>query len=95
MAEEERRGEYFLIDPLEIAKSELLAEKERLELIGFYHSHPDHEAVASKEDALHMIRGCSYVILSVKNGICRELRSYEKTDSMDIGAKEEMLERKG
>ena len=58
----------FEISPSSLIKAELLAEKEKLEIIGVYHSHPDHDAAASSDDELHMIAGLSYPIISVKNG---------------------------
>ena len=57
MIDEGKNTTQFLINPIEIVKAELLAEKEQLEIVGFYHSHPDYEAVASKADVVHMIAG--------------------------------------
>lgn len=91
MAEESQNTTQFLIHPLEIVKAEVLAEREGLEIVGFYHSHPDYEAVASDEDILHMIAEYSYLILSVKNGVCEELNSFEKIIQTDTAIKEEIL----
>lgn len=90
MADERQSGVHFLINPLEIVKVELLAEREKREIVGFYHSHPDYDAAASKEDILHMIAGYSYPIISVKNGICVRLNSFEKLKQADHDAKEEI-----
>lgn len=72
------RSAHFAIDPLEIFRVELSSEKEGMEIIGFYHSHPDHEAVISSTDALYMIAGYSYPIVSVRNGSCVSIASFEK-----------------
>ncbi|MBQ8356270.1 MAG: M67 family metallopeptidase [Clostridia bacterium] len=68
----------FRIDPLEIARIELSAERERLEIVGFYHSHPDHEAIASRTDAAYMIAGYSYPVISVRDGVCVRMACFEK-----------------
>lgn len=82
---------HFRINPLEIVRGEREAEVDGLELIGFYHSHPDHEAVASQEDILHMIVGHSYPIVSVKKGICVGINSFEKIEQTAPDAKEEEI----
>ena len=91
MMGEGKKAAHFMINPMEIVKAELSAERKKLEIIGFYHSHPDYEAVASKEDTLHMIEGYSYPIISVKNGICVGLKSFEKIKQTDTVAKEENI----
>lgn len=91
MAEASRSRTQYLINPLDIVRAEEAGEKEGLEIVGFYHSHPDCEAVASKEDILHMLAGYSYLILSVKNGVCAAMCSYEKLMQTDTGANEETV----
>ncbi|MGN0399568.1 MAG: Mov34/MPN/PAD-1 family protein [Blautia sp.] len=81
----------FLINPLEIIKAELSAEKEELEIVGFYHSHPDQEAVVSEADLLHMIAGYSYLVISVNKDVCVRGNSFEKILHTDVDAKEEIL----
>jgi len=48
-----------------------------MEIVGFYHSHPDHPARPSPTDLedAHWI-GCSYVITSVVQGKAHETRSF-------------------
>lgn len=69
---------HFAVDPLELLSAENIAKKNGLEIIGFYHSHPDHEAVISQTDALYMIPGNSYPIVSVINGAAVNFASFEK-----------------
>lgn len=90
-AGEKQRATYFQIDPLALAKAELAAEQEHLEIVGFYHSHPDHDAVPSNEDTRHMIVGYSYPIVSVQHGKCVKVCSFEKTRQTDADAQEEIL----
>ena len=65
LEEKKKARVFFSISPLEIYKQEKEAEKEALELIGFYHSHPDYEAFPSVEDAEHMIPGMVNLIVSL------------------------------
>lgn len=81
----------FLINPLEIVRAEKTAELQNLEIVGFYHSHPEYEAIVSQADVLHMIAGYSYLILSVKNGVHIRAHSFEKQMQEDMDAKEEIL----
>ena len=90
-AVEELSVAHFRIDPLAIYRVETTAEQDGLEIVGFYHSHPDCSAVPSKEDIQHMIVGFSYPILSLQNGACVTVRSFEKILQTDTQIQEEIL----
>jgi proteasome lid subunit RPN8/RPN11 len=47
-----------------------------LDIVGFYHSHPDHPAEPSRFDLDHAWPNVSYVIVSVRDRLPRELRSW-------------------
>lgn len=81
----------FEISPSSLIGAELLAEKEKLEIIGVYHSHPDHDAAASSDDELHMIAGLSYPIISVKNGVRGKIVSFVKSNLTDSTATAENI----
>ena len=74
IADEDNAGSYFIIDPLEIYRIEKEAERAGKELIGFYHSHPDKPAVLSESDTENMIPGTAYIILSVTESGCEDMR---------------------
>ena len=59
----------YNISPLELVKIEREARQKKLEIAGFYHSHPDHPAQWSQTDfaEAHWL-GCSYVITEVAQG---------------------------
>jgi len=59
----------YHIAPSELVRIQRQAREEGLEIVGFYHSHPDHPARWSQTDLAeaHWI-GCSYVITSVEKG---------------------------
>jgi proteasome lid subunit RPN8/RPN11 len=70
------RRRRFLIGPDEYRLAERRAIDTKLELLGFYHSHPDHPAVPSQFDLDHAWPNLSYIIVSVKQGQADEMRSW-------------------
>lgn len=66
--QEENRKRRFMISPSQYMQAERKAALENLELIGFYHSHPDHPAIPSDFDTEHALPWFSYLIVSVKSG---------------------------
>ena len=62
------RRRRFLIAPKDYLAAERFAEESKLDLIGIYHSHPDHPAIPSEHDRIAAQPNFSYIILSVKNG---------------------------
>lgn len=81
----------FLIDPLAFMQLELAAAREGLEVIGFYHSHPDHEAFASAKDRLYMLEEHSYLIIAVQKGAAVRVNSFAKMGQTKTVVKEEIL----
>ena len=70
----------FLIDPREQLRVEREARARGLEVLGYYHSHPDHPARPSNYDQEHAWPWYSYMILSVEAGEPKELSSWVLTD---------------
>jgi len=79
-SENNERYHRFLITPEEMFKAEQAARAEKLEIIGFYHSHPDHPSMPSGYDKERALPFYSYVIISVDNGQAQVLTSWELTD---------------
>lgn len=63
--EEENRHNRYLIPSSKILEIELYAIKNGLDIVGFYHSHPDHPATPSAFDVEHALPVYSYFIVSV------------------------------
>ena len=59
----------YQISPHELVRIQREARQRELDIVGFYHSHPDHPARWSPTDfaEAHWL-GCSYVITSVEHG---------------------------
>jgi proteasome lid subunit RPN8/RPN11 len=66
----------FLVRPDDYRFAEQHAAAADGELLGFYHSHPDHPAEPSQYDLDHAWPFLSYVILSVSSGEPRQMRSW-------------------
>ena len=71
----------FLIDPLEQLKVEKDARARGLDVLGYYHSHPDHPARPSNYDREHAWPWYSYIILSVEKGTPAEMTSWVLSDN--------------
>jgi len=78
--EDSERYHRFLITPEDMLRAEQAARVAKLEVIGFYHSHPDHPSEPSGYDKDHALPFYSYVIVSVDSGKARLLTSWELTD---------------
>ncbi len=70
----------FLVRPDDYRAAEQRARQRRVELLGFYHSHPDHPARPSQYDLDHAWPFFSYVIISVRSGEPAELTSWRLRD---------------
>ncbi|SHK82329.1 Mov34/MPN/PAD-1 family protein [Fibrobacter sp. UWEL] len=72
------KASQFEIDPLTLYKVEQELDDNGLEIVGFYHSHPDCKAIPSDDDAENMVPGLAYIILSVIKGCVKDTRCYVK-----------------
>jgi len=70
------------IDPRELIRIQRDGRERGEEIVGFYHSHPDHPAQWSPTDLAeaHWF-GCSYLITSVEQGRATVTNSFELTGS--------------
>jgi proteasome lid subunit RPN8/RPN11 len=86
------RRRRFLIPAAEMFALEKYACSAGLEVLGFYHSHPDHPARPSGYDLDHAWPGYSYLIVAVPGGAAGEALSWELTPDRRAFAAEELLE---
>ena len=67
--QERNRDRSYAITPDAYRSAELAARRDGFEIVGFYHSHPDHPAVPSETDLSEAtFPGYTYAIQSVRNG---------------------------
>jgi proteasome lid subunit RPN8/RPN11 len=76
--EESAKRNRFLITPEELMRGERYAGEHDLEVVGFYHSHPDSPAVPSQYDLEHAWPTYSYIIVSTKADSANDLFSWEQ-----------------
>ena len=72
----------YHIDPRDLIRIQREGRERGEDIVGFYHSHPDHPAQWSPTDLAeaHWF-GCSYVITSVEKGKATITNSFELTGS--------------
>ena len=76
--EESAKRNRFLIEPQELMHGERYARDHDLEVVGFYHSHPDSPAVPSLYDLEHAWPTYSYIIVSTRADAATDLFSWEQ-----------------
>ncbi len=77
MATPARARTWYQIAPPELIRAQREARARGLQIVGFYHSHPDHAARWSAADLAEAYwPGCSYVIVSVDHGRAAETNSF-------------------
>jgi proteasome lid subunit RPN8/RPN11 len=64
----ERARDRYEMDPREQIRIQRECDESGLEIVGYYHSHPDHPAMASVTDAARSWAGPVYVIVSCVGG---------------------------
>jgi len=67
----------YLIGPEDLQRVEAEVRQADLEVLGFYHSHPDHPAAPSSFDAEHAWPWYSYLIVRVDRGHAVEATSWQ------------------
>ena len=67
----------YLIAPEDLQRVEAEVRQADLEVLGFYHSHPDHPAAPSSFDAEHAWPWYSYLIVRVDRGRAVEATSWQ------------------
>ncbi|HIK44598.1 MAG TPA: M67 family metallopeptidase [Leptolyngbyaceae cyanobacterium M65_K2018_010] len=71
----------YWIDPVTMLKVQRSARSQGLEIIGIYHSHPDHPAVPSECDRRLAWPVYSYLIASVTQGQITDLQSWRLNEA--------------
>jgi len=74
----------FVISSKDYVKAEEFALQKNLQLLGVYHSHPNHPAIPSEHDRVAAQPYFSYLILSIENGNFSSLRSWKLNDEFQF-----------
>ena len=70
----------FSVTADDVRDAEKTARAQGLEVIGWYHSHPDHPARPSDYDRDHAWPWYSYIIVSVQSGVPQDMTSWRLED---------------
>jgi proteasome lid subunit RPN8/RPN11 len=70
----------FSVSVDDVRSAEKAAREQGLEVVGWYHSHPDHPARPSAYDRDHAWPWYSYIIVSVQNGAPQDMTSWRLND---------------
>ncbi len=73
----DRKRDRYEIDPRDFLLVDKLAREKRYEILGFYHSHPDHPAYPSDFDVEHSWPEYIYIIISVSNGTKEAVKAWK------------------
>ena len=84
----------FSVTSQDVLDAEKAARHQGLEVVGWYHSHPDHPARPSQYDRDHAWPWYSYIIVSVEKGEPCDTRSWRLQDDRS-GYEPEVIETAG
>ncbi len=93
--EDEARHNRYLLTPQDMLKGEMEADRRGLDVIGVFHSHPDHPNRPSEFDWEWAMPWFSYLITSVKQGAAEDSRSWRLTDDRERFEEEEVIRQQG
>jgi proteasome lid subunit RPN8/RPN11 len=79
---DEGRGRFdFSFSPKEFMEAQMAAEKQNLDVVGIFHTHPDHPAIPSKTDTNQpMLAGWINIIAAVHGGKFKDARAWWRED---------------
>ena len=80
----------FFVTAEDAHDADRAAQAQGLDLIGWYHSHPDHPAKPSEYDREHAWPWYSYIIVSVQNGSPQDMTSWRLQDDRSAFDTEEL-----
>ena len=91
-AREDSRHNRYLISPETVLAAHKEARALGLEVVGYYHSHPDHPARPGEVDREQAWPGVSYLIVSVAQRKVVDTRSWRLSDDRE-GFEEEVIDK--
>ncbi|MCK5235963.1 MAG: M67 family metallopeptidase [Deltaproteobacteria bacterium] len=87
----ERANDRYEIDPGEMLMLEKEARKNGLDVVGIYHSHPDHPSRPSQFDRDRGWPDYSYIIVACEKGVKTEAKSWSFENPDDPFTEEELI----
>jgi proteasome lid subunit RPN8/RPN11 len=90
MAESEQHNRVLIL-PKDVLRAERYARSQKLDVIGYYHSHPNHPAIPSQFDLDHALPVWTYIIVSVEDGKAVDVRAWEMENDRSKFNEEEIF----
>ena len=87
----ERARDRYEMDPLDMLRAEREFENSEWDIIGIYHSHPDHPSRPSQTDTDKAFPHYSYVIVSVQKGKVASANSWVLNEAERKFREEQMI----
>lgn len=87
---EEDQKNRVLILPKDVLRAERYARERKMDVVGYYHSHPEDAARPSQYDLNHALPVWSYIIVSVLSGKAVDVRSWQMENDRSKFNEEEM-----
>lgn len=81
--QEDNRRRRFFVTPKQYMRAERMASEKGMELLGFYHSHPDHPAIPSEFDRDHALPWFTYIVLAVERGESKVMTAWLLSEARD------------
>jgi proteasome lid subunit RPN8/RPN11 len=85
------QSDRFAIDPADQLRADRLARAEGLDVLGFFHSHPDHGMYFSATDLKHSWPWYSNVVVSIVHGRYAGAGSFRADEERTAAAPEELV----
>ena len=92
--EDSARHNRYLITAQDMFEGEKEAMRRKMDIVGVFHSHPDHPNRPSEFDREWAVPWYSYIITSVKQGKADESRSWRLTDDRETFIEEKIIQAK-
>lgn len=87
----DRAHDRYELDPKDLLRAERDARDTGVDIIGFYHSHPDHPDIPSEFDRERAWPDYSYIISSIMGGKEASTRSWLLNDESQIFEEEKII----
>ena len=85
------QSDRFLIDPRDQLAAERKARTEGLDVLGYFHSHPDHGMYFSATDLKNSWPWYSNIVLSIRKGVFEEAGAFRANDDQTLATPEELV----
>jgi proteasome lid subunit RPN8/RPN11 len=85
------QSDRFLIDPKDQIAADRRARNEGIDVLGFFHSHPDHDVYFSETDLKNSWPWYSNIVLSIREGRLAGAGAFRADDAQTVATPEELI----